>query len=96
MTSVFASCPLADVTDNSSSAFVSPGFQSISLAAIDQALPPGTYEISVEVTDALGTVVPVPATVSGYVNGIRYDQSGPVLMVGVTEFPLSSILEVTN
>lgn len=73
-----------------------PGFQSISLAAIDQALPPGTYEISVEVTDALGTVVPVPATVSGYVNGIRYDQSGPVLMVGVTEFPLSSILEVTN
>lgn len=75
---------------------LTPGSHTIDLATLDQAVPPGTYRISVEVSDPTGNVVPVPTMVSGFVNGVRYDRSGPVLMVGLTEFPLSAVLEVTN
>jgi len=73
-----------------------PGSQTIDLSSLDQGVSPGTYRISVEVTDAFGNAAPIPVTISGFVNGVRYDRAGPVLMVGVTEFPLSAVLEVTN
>jgi len=73
-----------------------PGSQTIDLTTLDKGVSPGTYRISVEVSDASGNAVPVPTMISGFVNGVRYDRAGPVLMVGVTEFPLSAVLEVTN
>lgn len=73
-----------------------PGSQTVDLATLDKGVPPGTYRISVDVSDISGNTVPIPVTISGFVNGVRYDRAGPVLMVGVTEFPLSAVLEVTN
>jgi len=73
-----------------------PGEQTLDLSKLDQQMPPGTYGVSIEISDASGNTVPIPATISGYVNGVRYERAGPVLMVGVTEFPLSSVIEVSN
>lgn len=73
---------------------LSPGAQTLNLGVLDQKLPPGTYRLVVQVSDAAGNTIALPTTISGLVNGVRYDRNGPMLMIGLTEFPLSSVLEV--
>ncbi|MCG8467966.1 MAG: hypothetical protein MJB57_07100 [Gemmatimonadetes bacterium] len=73
-----------------------PGDHTIDLEKVDESLPPGTYDITIDTTDAVGNSISIAPTIFGYVTGVRYDQTGPVLAVGLTEFPLSAVLEVSE
>lgn len=75
---------------------VSPGRQTLDLSPIDAQVAPGTYSISVEVFDPTGEAIPVPTTITGPVTGVRYDENGPVLVIGNAEFPLASVLSITS
>jgi flagellar basal-body rod modification protein FlgD len=68
------------------------GVQRIALGG-DVDLPAGTYSVSVE-AQTEGLVV--AALGGGVVSGVRWGESGPSLVIGDREVPLSEVLQITN
>lgn len=58
-------------------------------------VPPGQYTLSVEALAGADGVTVSPLS-SGVVQGVRWGTSGPVLVVGSQEVPLSNVLEITS
>jgi flagellar basal-body rod modification protein FlgD len=73
--------------------FLSAGRHTIELGEAD-ALPPGAYSYRFEVKDAAGESVPTQTLTTVRIDGIRYGPSGPILVAGSLEIPLSAIVEV--
>jgi flagellar basal-body rod modification protein FlgD len=61
-----------------------------------QTWPAGTYTIAVTATSATGQSVTVTPQVSGTVSGVDLSKSPPQLIVGGTDYPISSVQSVTN
>ena len=61
-----------------------------------QSWPAGNYTIAVTGTSATGQSVTVTPQVSGTVSGVDLSKSPPQLVVGGTDYPMSSIQSVTN
>jgi flagellar basal-body rod modification protein FlgD len=61
-----------------------------------QTWPAGTYTIAVTATSATGQSVTVTPQVSGTVSGVDLTKSPPQLIVGGTDYPMSSVQSVTN
>lgn len=55
----------------------------------------GTYTITVTVADAAGDEVPFTTLMTGPVQGLRYENNLPVVMVGGLEFYVSEIYQVS-
>ena len=91
-----------DVTDASgnvvltvTAAVTDEGIHRIDLGEQTEGLPPGHYTLSVELLEAAEGIEARPLA-SGVVQGVRWGELGPVLVVGSQEVPLSSVLEITN
>lgn len=71
------------------------GVHRVDLGDAAEGFDPGVYTISVEV---IGAAEGVTATslASGVVQGVRWGDSGPVLVVGEREIPLVDVLEITT
>ncbi|MEM7414297.1 MAG: flagellar hook capping FlgD N-terminal domain-containing protein [Gemmatimonadota bacterium] len=71
------------------------GVHRIDFGDAAEGLDSGTYTLSVEV---LGAAEGISATAlsSGVVRGVRWGDSGPVLVVGEREIPLVDVLEITT
>ena len=79
------------LTDSASGA----GVHSVGLGAAGEDLPPGVYTVEVEVTDGAEGVVAGPLA-HGTVQGVRWGETGPSLVIGNREVPLVDVLEITN
>ena len=71
------------------------GMHRIDLGQATEDLPPGQYTLSVDVTAAAEGVLARPLA-SGTVEGVRWGDFGPLLVVGQQEIPLSNVLEITR
>ena len=71
------------------------GIHRIDLGAETANLPPGRYTLDVEVAGD-DESIRARALTSGVVQGVRWGDLGPVLVVGEQEVPLSRVLEITN
>ena len=71
------------------------GVHRIDLGGEAQSLPPGHYTLFVETVGGSDDLSVRPLS-SGVVQGVRWGDTGPVLVVGDTEVPLSNVLEITN
>ena len=71
------------------------GVHRIDLGDATEGFDPGEYTISVEVLGA-PEGVSARALANGVVQGVRWGESGPVLVVGEREIPLVDILEITT
>lgn len=71
------------------------GVHAVPLGAAGAELPPGEYTVEVEVVGGVDDVTASPLA-HGTVQGVRWGESGPVLVIGNREVPLVDILEITN
>jgi len=71
------------------------GIHSVQLGAAGADLPPGDYTVTVEVTGEAEGVVVSPLA-HGRVQGVRWGDAGPALVIGNREVPLVDVLEITN
>lgn len=71
------------------------GVHSVGLGPAGADLPPGVYTVSVEVTGGAEGVLAGPLS-HGTVQGVRWGETGPSLVVGNREVPLVDVLEITN
>lgn len=71
------------------------GLHRIDLGSASDDLDPGRYTLSVNVAGGAEGVTARPLS-SGIVQGVRWGDDGPVLVVGDTEVPLSRVLEITT
>lgn len=71
------------------------GVHRIPLGEAAEGLPAGPYTVSVELVAAREGVTVRPLS-NGTVQGVRWGESGPVLVVGSDEVPLVNVLEITN
>ena len=58
-------------------------------------VPDGAYRYEIDVTDTAGEPVSTTSYVSGVVNGVKYGDNGPVLLLGDIEITLSAVVEVS-
>src|SRR5690625_546678 len=75
--------------------YLEPGRHQIDLGEESQ-LPPGAHSYTIDLVDEEGESVPVSLLITAVIDGIRYGDSGPVLISGGVEIPLSSIVEVSG
>jgi flagellar basal-body rod modification protein FlgD len=61
-----------------------------------QSWPAGNYTIAVTATSATGQSVTVTPQVSGTVSGVDLSKTPPQIIVGGTDYPMSSVQSVTN
>jgi flagellar basal-body rod modification protein FlgD len=73
---------------------ISGGFQSADLTDATRALPAGTYQYQVEMTDEAGEVTTAQTYMKGRVDGIHYTSEGPVLTSGGMSIPFGSVLKI--
>lgn len=73
---------------------VGGGRQTLTLNGLDS-LEDGAYRYEVEVTNAAGEEVATTGLVTGTVSGVKYEMSGPVLMIGSMTISLSAVVEVS-
>lgn len=73
----------------------SEGVQRVNLGDATEGLPAGAYTVSVEVVSAADGVE-ARALGSGVVSGVRWGDSGPMLVVGDREVLLSDVLQISN
>ncbi len=59
-------------------------------------LPEGTYRFEVEALDSEGKNIQVNRYLFGRISGVRFTESGTMLLVNDTEYFLSDILEIIN
>ncbi|MBT8489284.1 MAG: flagellar hook capping protein [Gemmatimonadetes bacterium] len=71
------------------------GLHRVDLGSASDDLAAGHYTLSVEVAAGVEGTTARPLA-SGVVQGVRWGDDGPVLVVGDTEVPLSGVLEITN
>ncbi len=71
------------------------GVHRVALGEAAEDLAPGRYTVSVELLGGEEGVT-TRALSSGVVQGVRWGQSGPVLVVGSDEVPLANVLQITN
>lgn len=71
------------------------GIHSVQLGAAGADLPPGDYTVTVEITGGAEGVVASPLS-HGRVQGVRWGEAGPALVIGNREVPLVDVLEITN
>lgn len=71
------------------------GIHRIDLGPASDGLEAGRYTLSVEVAGGAEGTTARPLS-SGVVQGVRWGDDGPVLVVGDTEVPLSRVLEITT
>ncbi len=69
------------------------GRQTVQLDGLS--LPDGAYRYEIDVTDTAGEPVSTTSYVSGVVNGVKYGDDGPVLLLGDIEISLSAVVEVS-
>jgi flagellar basal-body rod modification protein FlgD len=69
------------------------GRQTVQLDGLS--LADGAYRYEIDVTDAAGEAVSTTSYVSGVVNGVKYGDDGPVLLLGDIEISLSAVVEVS-
>ena len=67
------------------------GVHMLDLGAAPDALVPGDYSVRIEIEDG----DPVRPAVTREVTGVRFDDSGPVLLAAGEEIPLSEVLQIT-
>lgn len=84
-----------DVVARFDHSVASEGVHRVDLGETAEGLDAGAYTISVEVLGA-AEGVSASALASGVVQGVRWGDSGPVLVVGEREIPLVDILEITT
>lgn len=58
-------------------------------------VPDGAYRYEIDVTDAAGDPVSTTNYTHGVVDGVKYGENGPVLLLGDIEIPLSAVFEVS-
>jgi len=78
---------------------LSKGRGSINWDGCDQKgneLPPGMYYVRIKATSPTDTAVSAQALVIGMVDGVRFVNGNPMLLVGEIEIPFGSVLEITN
>ncbi len=83
------------LTDND----LSEGRGSISWDGCDQKgneLPPGMYYVRIKATSPMDTAVSAQALVIGRVDGVRFVNGNPMLLVGDMVIPFGSVLEITG
>ena len=83
------------LTDND----LSKGRGSIRWDGCDQKgneLPPGMYYVRIKATSPTDTAVSAQALVVGRVDGVRFVNGNPMLLVGEMEIPFGSVLEITG
>ena len=83
------------LTDND----LSKGRGSISWDGCDQKgneLPSGMYYVRIKATSPTGTNVSAQALAVGRVDGVRFVNGNPMLLVGEREIPFGSVLEITG
>jgi flagellar basal-body rod modification protein FlgD len=73
---------------------VTGGRQDIDLGAIGQGLAPGTYRYELAVTDAQGAAVQVQTFMHARIDSVRFGPSGPVLVSGGVDIPLSNVVQI--
>ena len=73
----------------------SDGVHRIPFGNAAQGVPAGPYTVAVELVAAQEGVTARPLS-NGTVQGVRWGEAGPVLVVGSEEVPLVNVLEVTN
>ena len=71
------------------------GIHRVDLGSASAGLPAGTYTLSVQLAGGAEGVTARPLA-SGTVQGVRWGDSGPALVVGDAEVPLSRVLEITR
>jgi flagellar basal-body rod modification protein FlgD len=71
------------------------GVNRVDLGDSTEGLPAGAYRVSVEVVSAADGVQ-AKALGSGVVTGVRWGDSGPMLVVGDREVMLSEVLQISN
>jgi len=59
-----------------------------------RSLPAGTYNFSVEATNANGTEIPSVPVMIGIIESVRYSNAGAIFVVNGEEIPFSSVLEL--
>lgn len=74
---------------------VGAGVHAVRLGAAGADLPPGDYTVEVEVVGGAEGVFASPLS-HGVVQGVRWGESGPSLVIGNREVPLVDVLEITN
>lgn len=67
------------------------GVHTVDLGPPPDGLTPGSYTVRVEAEDG----APVRPLVTRDVTGVRFDESGPVLLAAGEEVPLSEVLQIT-
>jgi flagellar basal-body rod modification protein FlgD len=70
------------------------GFTWDGLDEAGEAVPDGTYTISVEASDDNGLPVMVSSYLSGHVDGIRFAAGSAYIVIGDMEFTLADIVEI--
>ena len=63
---------------------------------LGNALPDGTYHITVGATDGAGEAVDADTMMQGIVEGIEFEQNRPLLLVGGSRLEFSSVLSVRD
>lgn len=72
---------------------VNGGRQTLELSGLN--VPDGAYRYEIDVTDTAGEPVSTTSYIRGVVNGVKYGDNGPVLLLGDMEIPLSAVVEVS-
>lgn len=58
------------------------------------AVPAGTYAVVIRATDSAGKEVAATTQLRGQITGIRYTQSGLMVLIGDVEVPIANIIEL--
>jgi len=84
-----------DVVLSTNTTVTGDGIHRVDLGSASAGLVAGHYTLAVQVAAGAEGVTARPLT-SGVVEGVRWADSGPALVVGDTEVPLSTVLEITS
>jgi len=87
--------PSGDVVLSTNATVEGAGVHRVALGGKAEELEAGTYTVSVEVVGADEGVTARPLA-SGVVQGVRWGDAGPALVVGGVEIPLSAVLEINS
>lgn len=60
-----------------------------------EGVAPGAYTVEIDITDASGNVTSAMSFTRGRVDGVRYTNEGPMLVLGSLMIPLNAVIEVT-
>ncbi len=83
------------VVASTTTAVPGDGVHRVPLGEAAEDLEPGTYTVVVELVEAPEGVT-ARSLSSGIVQGVRWGDSGPVLVVGSEEISLSNVLQISN